>query len=191
MSENPRTVGPNDTPGTLHPNPAPERSLVEEMGALVDDIRQIATDIGARPYRVHLVRVCWTGGRVGAGDSQVVEETELLPTPALDTFEGVRSEMRSGGLVERGNARLREVSPRYTEDELRGLFGCANTLPVGEQVFVEVRMDARDGTDVVRRRFVVVGVPYRKADAFEWRVNLLRQDENRTRTGRLPVPGMR
>lgn len=181
-SGNPRIETPNDDPA-LHPNERPGCSFAERTNALVDHARQLVVDLGLRPYRVHSVRVRWTGGQIGRGEPKVIEEREFLPTPELRE-PSVRSEERSGGLVERGTLQLIRISPRYTEDEVRGLCQCGS-LPKGEQGWIEVRVDARDGK-TERRRFVVSGMPFRKADAFEWRANLVRQDEDRDRDGRPP-----
>ncbi len=190
IPSNPRPETPQTDPA-LRPNPAPERSLVEQLGETADELRQIAVELGARPYRVFSVTLRWSGGQVGRGVAQCAAEVELLPTPELVTFEGVRSELRAGGRVERGDARLQRISPRYTEDEVRTLFGCAREgiVPVDCETFLEVRVDARDGTSE-RRRFAVVGVPYRRPTGFEWIAKLLRQDSNRTRDGAVvDVPG--
>ena len=183
-TRNPRPLTPTDD-NREHPNPAPAQSLTESLGGVVDDLRQLYTDFGLRPYRVFSVVYRWTGGVVGRGRALVISEQEFLPTPQLKETSGVRSETRTGGLVERGDVRLEEVSPRYTEDQIRVLFHSL-PLPPGDQGFLEVRVDARDGA-TERRRFVVTGMPYRKADGFEWRANLLRQDMQRDRDGLPPV----
>ena len=155
---------------------------MEDLGALADDLRQLYTDIGLRPYRVFSVVVAWSGGAVGRGTPAVVSEKELLPTPEVD-LRPVRSEMRTGGKVEEGEARLRQISPRYTEEDVEVLFH-RHPLPPGHEGFLEVRVDARDG-ETERRRFVVRGAPYRKAEAFEWVVGISRQRQDRKPNGQL------
>ena len=186
---NPRIDTPEDDP-QIHPNPNPSASLVESFGELVDDLRQIATDFGVRPYRVFSVVYKWTGGEVGRGEAVVHRVEELLPTPVVK--QNVRGESRSAGVVERGDAYLEQVSPRYTEDQIRTLFPCVKNGQFSEpyQGFVEVTMDARDGKSD-RRRYQVIGVPERRAEKFDWRVRLIRQDENRDRDGRPPTPARR
>ena len=183
--KNPRFPTPNDD-GRLRPNPAPGLSLVEDMGGLVDDLRQMYTDFGLRPYRVFAVTYRWSGGAIGHGEACVEKTVEFLPTPEL-SVGSVRTEARTAGTVERGAIRLRGVSPRYTEDEIRNLAGCAGCTDVGCQVFIEVVMDARDST-TKRRRFTVRGVPDRRADNFDWEVSLDRQDNDRQRDGSPPYP---
>lgn len=189
---NPRLTNQPNAPGTkLHPiGPC---SLVESLGSTVDSIRQIATDLGVRPYRVFSIVCSWSGGEIGRGQASVIHETEFLPTPKLVETSGVRGTPRSGGIAERGDATLRELSPRYTEDQIRALCGTGAAIdakgnPLGKavEVWLEVRVDARDG-NTQRRRFVVSGQPFRNVDDFEWRATLLRQDQDRSRAG-LPYP---
>jgi len=178
---NPRAQTPNTDPA-LGPNPAPGRSLAEEFGEAVDEMRQLHVDAGMRPYRVFVVTLEWPSGEIGRGEPRVKRETELLPTPVVD-LRPTTTYIRSAGRVERGGAKLSEVSPRYTEEEIAGLFECSATL----QSFVEVTVDSRDG-NAKRRRFGVVGAPWRDADAFDWKVKLTTEDEARTKAGKVKGP---
>ncbi len=180
---NPRGANQPGIDPTLHPLAAPELSLVESLGAVADDIRQIATDLGARPYRVFSVVYEWSGGEPGLGDACVASQEELLPTPKLG-LEGLSREARAAGLVERGVMTLSEISPRYTEEQIRQLLADGSTLPRRFQAFVEVQMDRRDGDDQPRRRFAVMGVPSRDAENFQWTARLLRQDAQRLPDGK-------
>lgn len=166
--------------------PAPNGTLVESLGSTVDSLRQLYTDFGIRPYRVFSVAVKWSGGSVGRGTASVLAECEFLPTPLLQEWS-VRGAPRSGGLPERGDARLSQISPLYTEDQIRSLSFCPAqatlpTFPRDIEGFIEVRMGHRD-PHALRRRFTIAGPPYRSADGFEWRVKLLRQDQDRSRDG--------
>ena len=42
-------------------------SLMSRLVPNIDKIRQIATSLGLRPYRVFLVHILWTGDRIGEG----------------------------------------------------------------------------------------------------------------------------
>lgn len=178
---NPRMVPPDRDPG-LHPNPSPERSIVESLGAVVDDARQLLTDFGMRPYRVFSIVVEWSGSDRGRGLPRVVSEQEILPTPEVD-FAGLRGQMRSAGKVDTGGATLRELSPRLTEEDIELLFH-VQPLPAGQEGFIEIQMDRRDG-EARRRRFVVQGAPQRKPEDFEWTVRLASQEGKRERSGRV------
>lgn len=169
---------------TGHPNPAPERSLFEEMGDVVDDMRQLQTDLGARPYRVFAVVVKWSGGEKGRGDPVVVSDRELLPTP-LVRLRGIRTELKSAGKTERGYTEISELSPSYTEDELQQSFHVKQDADKDEafEQFYEVQQDKRDGRKPVRRRFVLRGPPERDVDNHQWIIRVSSQDADRSRSG--------
>ena len=179
---NPRDQTPNNDPDN-HSNRIPQRSLVEGLGDVADDLRQIYTDLGLRPYRVFSVIVRWTGGESGRGDAVLAGETELLPTPLVVDMKPLRGESTPAGFNERGAIELRQISPRYTEDDIRALFHI-QPLPIDYDGYLEVRVDSRDGS-TERRRFTVKGTPYRNAGRFEWSVRLTKQDENRGRSGEI------
>ncbi len=181
---NPRAITPDRDP-SLHPNPAPELSLVEDLGPVADDLRQLFTDFGTRPYRVFSVVVFWTGGEEGRGEETVESETEFLPTPLVD-LSRLRSVTTSAGKTEKGFHVMTEVSPRYTEDDIRTLFH-VQPLPKGRTGYIEIQMDRRDA-QAKRRRFAVRGVPARRADEFDFRVSLSVQDQARLRSGQPDRP---
>lgn len=182
---NPRPITP-DTDPALEPNPAPEASLVEDMGELVDDLRQMYTDFGLRPYRLFSIVTNWTGGAKGRGDQVIKTETELLPTPLITNVDSLRGDLKSGGNTERGGVRVSEISPRFTEDDIREIFHL-QPLPAGHEAFLEMRVDGRDG-NTIRRRFTIQGAPWRRADRFDWTIRLLEQDPMRSRRGVLEAP---
>lgn len=177
---NPRPQTPNNDPRE-HPNQQPGRSLTEELGATVDDLRQLYTDFGQRPYRVFSVIVSWSGGSSGRGDAVVQQETELLPTPLVVDMKSVRGRATPGGFDEAGGITIKQISPRYTEDDIRALF-FVQPLPVSKDGFLEVRVDSRDG-ETRRRRFVVKGAPYRDAGKFDWSARMVLQSHDRDRDG--------
>lgn len=179
---NPRAVQPNSDP-RVHLNQQPQLSLTESLGGVVDDLRQIYTDLGQRPYTVHSVVVAWTGGSPGHGDAVVAQEVQLLPTPKLVDMKPVRGVAKPAGFDEEGAITLRQISPRYTEDDIRALF---HTQPLSRdrEAFLEVRVDGRDGS-TIRRRFTVKGAPFRDAPKFGWSVRLITQSHDRARDGRI------
>lgn len=186
---NPRGANfPNFDPD-LHPAASPETSLVEDLGAIVDDVRQIATDVGARPYRVFAVTYRWTGGEIGRGTCEIASEVEFLPTPRESSLTAFRKQVLAGGTVERGTMTLTEISPRYTEDEIDVLcYGARSCRGPGFQTFIEMSIDRRDGDRTKRRRLSVSAAPYRDTDALCWRVDLVRQDADRAPDGAPTVP---
>lgn len=178
---NPRTNTPDRDP-SLEPPRNPGQSLFEELGAIADDVRQINVDLGGRPYRCFSVVVRWSGGQIGKGTAAVVSETELTPTPFVD-LRPMRSEMTAAGKKEAGFVKMKELSPRFTEDDIRTLFH-VQPLPAGHQGFIEVRHDQRDG-ETARRRYTVRGVPWRDIDNFQWIARMSDEEQNRNRDGTL------
>jgi hypothetical protein len=177
---NPRgpTPATND-PRLQEPGYGARLSLVEELGEVADDLRQLAADpdIGLRPYTVHVVRTAWSGGESGRGDPTITLDKPLLPIPEV-IMTGVQRESKEGGVLERGDARLEGVSPRYTEDELSSYFDADD----GEEAFIEIRIDERDG-ETKRRRFTLARPPIRRPDRFDWLIILKRADGDRQRSG--------
>lgn len=167
---------------TLRPNEVPERSYVECFGDVVDDIRQLATDFGARPYRVFLVTVEWDGEKPGRGKQKILSEEEFLPTPNVD-LSAISYQVTAAGRTDQGVVRMYEVSPRYTEDDLHRMIG--SELEDNQQTFIEVRLDNREGAEPIRHRLTFSGVPYYDATGAQWILTLKIQYENRTKAGLL------
>lgn len=157
------------------------RSLASELADVVDDARQLTTDLGFRPYRVFSVVERWSGGTRGRGTVEVVREVEFVPPPELD-YKSLRRKFGPAGAVERGEVLLRKLSARYTEDEVFELLH--RKLRPGEVGYIETRTDGRFGNEPHRRRFVVASVPSLDAAKFEWTVRLKPQDDARDDRGR-------
>lgn len=176
---NPRTFPPDRDP-RLHDNRAPERSLTESMQPVVDMARQITVDLGLRPYTVHSVVLCWSGGEVGKGSPRCEKETAFVPTPLVD-LQPVQQVTTPAGTTDRGIVNISEISARFSEDDIQNLF---HVQPLGpdREGFIEIRHDRRDG-DTKRRRFRVMGVPWHDAENFMWRARMVAQDGGRTRAG--------
>ncbi len=179
---NPRPTTANSDP-RLGPNLNPGRSLVEDLGGTVDDLRQLYTEFGLRPYRVFSVVEVWSGGESGRGDASIESEVELLPTPLVHDMKTIRGVSKAAGLDEVGGIKLTQISPRYTEDDVRTIFH-TQPLPKDRDGYLEVRVDERDGV-TKRRRFTVKGTPFRDTEKFEWSVRLRAQSiaSARTREG--------
>lgn len=168
-------AGNRTTEGRQQSAVDPGWSLVDGFGSMADDLRQVAVDMGLRPYRVWVVAVEWSGEAPGKGTARVVQDFELLPTPIVD-LRGLRSDFKAGGKAERGSAKIQEISPRYSEAEISGLFHVKR----GREVFIEIAHDSRDPEPQARRRFGIRGVPYRNTDNFCWDVGLEREVGDRT-----------
>jgi len=139
---------------------AVEGSLVDSLIDVADDLRQLHTEFGGRPYRVFLVWLEWRADedrdgirsdgeewlddlKVGVGSPTLAAEIELLPTPLASGLGGKRFD--ATGLTESGRISVSEVSIAYTEDVLSGLlpqFRDADhpeTLRAGIEFFWELR----------------------------------------------------
>lgn len=170
---------------------AMRQSLMESIAPAIDSIRQIAVDLGLRPYRVFLMHVAWPNGRRGVGIPSVVSEREILPTPKVLDMSSTTQVLRAAGLAEEGNVTIEKISTRYSEDDLMGLtpdLRAADDPPQGasdREFFWEIR-EARATTPAPQpRRYVPSAAPHRNAGASEWRITLTKQDQNRTRAGGL------
>ena len=178
---NPRGPTPSAYDGKLsEPVAVGPCNFIEGLGECVDSIRQIASDLGARPYTVHSVTITWSGGEIGRGAPTVTGDQAILPTPLVRQVSSMQRDPSNAGSIERGDVILTGVSPRYTEDEIEELFGVDEQD--GVERFVEVRIDSRDG-EPKRRRFVLGAPPERRPTFADWRIKLTRQDSDRRRDG--------
>lgn len=159
-------------------------SLVDELGEVVDCVRDLYTSIGLRTYQVSLVWTRWSGGERGRGQEFIAQEMPLLPTPLL-MLDGVELQLKELGLNEQGKITVSQLSPRFTEDLLLGRDGPiqrGRDLPPDVNFFWEVYTPERRGTGV-RRRFFPAGVPSKNAGKFEWTIELTSQEGARLRDG--------
>jgi len=146
---------------------------------------------------------------VGVGRPFLAREIELLPTPRVGALTGIGKNQDSVGLTERGTLSVDQISSRLSEDLLMGLefpfrdLDQPDNLKRGIEFFWEVQEDRKSGYVTpgfegceepqelrsVRHRYHVSSKPYRKADAFQWSVNLNRADGERGREGDTSVIG--
>jgi len=149
----------------------------------LDEIRQLNADLGARPYRVFLVRTRWSGKRRGQGVESVLEETEILPTPKVAEFSAIQRQLLDIGTDEQGGMNISEISPRYTEWQLLGLNPDGSAIAENETFSWEISLSRGDAGDKKRRRFMVQGVPGYNASRLEWTVRLIRAGSDRAAGG--------
>jgi len=149
----------------------------------LDELRQIAADFGARPYRVFLVRTLWKGGKRGRGPEQVISETEILPTPKVETMMSVQLQMLDVGVDEQGGMTVSEISPRYTENQLLGRNEDGTEIADNETFSWEISMHRGDSDDQKRRRYNVKGVPSYEPTGLQWKVSLVRSGSDRQTGG--------
>ena len=167
------------------PTPVSVRaSLAHDLKPVADDLRDLYTQFGLRPYVVRLIRTRWTGGKRGIGQEEVVDEHTLLPTPRVRDLSGLREVLQPVGLDELGDVQVDQISPKMTEDELRFLDKhTAEPARDDEAVWWDIEFVRPDGLPGLRRRFVLVGAPDYRADRFGWSVRLAKAHEDRGRDG--------
>ncbi len=181
----------------VRPNPNPGRSLLARLAGspgkvgVVDRVRQIATNLGARPHRVFLVWTRWTGAFRGEGSEEELVRLELLPTPVVADTTAVVWNPYSAGKLPVGAVGVREISAgQYTLEVLRG-WKKPNGEAIDEQregFFYEIAEDGRtEGREPGRARYRLMGDPFLAADNVEWRLVLERASEDRDRSGRSNV----
>lgn len=158
-------------------------SLAQKLIPAVDKIRDIYTRMGARPYRVFIVRTRFAGPRQGVGVEQVISEIELLPTPLVVDMRSLTEVVTPVGVNEQGMVQLQYVSGRYTEEQLIGVGSTGAPLASNETMYYEIVFFRRDGGPAERRRFVHDSLPTYNALQFQWLINLTSALENRSRVG--------
>lgn len=198
------------TPRPLGSPFAARATLAHRLASRADRIRQIATGIGVRPYRCFLTWTKYTGEERGEGKERLMARLEILPTPRVSDLTAVNYRQWSIGAVPEGSIRLDRVScAAYTEDALRGLelpyaprdaqppapggqwatHGPDFSVQFADDVdfFYEVVEDGRGDPLPVRRRFKLLGGPFRQAGNVEWVILLQRADKDETRRGLPPL----
>ena len=159
-------------------------SLGQSLIPLADQMRDLLTQFGLRPYEVKVIRTRWTGGRRGVGAEVLVSELMILPTPKIGDLNALQEMLSPVGVVEVGSLLLQEVSGTYTENELRGYDRDGTPPAPDEQVFYEVTYYHPSG-QTERRRFVIRSAPYYDAGKLGWTFNLEKAAEDRDGGGGL------
>lgn len=159
-------------------------TLAGDLFCAVDDIRDIATQLGTRPYIVSLVWTRWSRGKTGTGVEEVVLVERLLPTPKIPDLEPLDTEVLAIGTEEIGSISVNEISPRYTEDFLKGIVaGNPRLAGNGIEFFWEVQLLKDVGRPGMRRRFTMIDTPSYDTTKLQWSVRLKRAYQNRTQGG--------
>jgi hypothetical protein len=158
-------------------------SLAISLIPVADDLRDLLTQTGMRPYVVHFVRTRWSGGSRGDGVEQVVYDAPILPTPLVSDLSALNEIVNPVGLDEVGGIVLSEVSGAYTEEQLLGRGAGGEPIPPDEQFYYEIEFTRTDGRPAERRRFFIRSAPSYQPSKFQWTVSLERSHEDRTRLG--------
>ena len=158
-------------------------TLIPSLTNVADNIRNIATTLGARPYEVALIWTQWAGGERGHGAQQIVKRVPLLPTPYVKDIATMNTQLTNIGIAEMGTVRVSEISPSYNEDFLNGILE-GTRIPKDVSFFWEIYYPQPNGVGV-RRRMTPKTPPTYHADKFQWQIVLTRESEDRARNGDL------
>ena len=162
------------------------QTLASKLVPVVDKIRQLNATFGTRPYRVFLVHVLWSGGRIGAGTPAEVSRREILPTPKVVDLSSTVEMISAFGRTEDGSVVVEEISDKFSEDDLMGgtpdLVDAANpnTGRSNAEFFWETQEQRNTSPVPVVRHYVPAGAPTRKPP-MGWRISLNKRDADRTR----------
>lgn len=162
-------------PSALQPKQAKE-SLAHRLGPRVDRIRQLATQLGIRPYRVHLVWTAFAGDERGEGAEVEVRRIEILPTPRVVPFV-INHTMFPIGWIPTGMLRLQLIGVSFTEDMLTGRWVPEPHELVIPQPFnfrYEIVEDGRGDPQPRARKYRLASTPFRKAGSISWEILLER-----------------
>lgn len=157
-------------------------ALIPDLTCVVDDIRDLYTVLGARPYSVTLVWTRWSGGSRDVGVEEVFKQCPLLPTPKVSDLSNLDKEVFSIGSEEVGGIRVSQISPRFNEDQLIGQETDGTPIPPDQNFYYEVEFFRADGANT-RRRFAPSSAPNLDPTKFQWWIDLRRAWQDRTRDG--------
>jgi hypothetical protein len=167
-------------PHPLQPFQA-KRSLANRLVRVADNVRQIATNLGIRPYRVFLVWTTFDGEERGEGTERELARVEILPTPKTAELTSLQQAPYAAGVLTTGTLRLDRISAGFTAAQLSGLEvpgkGQLPDMPQNIDFWYEIREDGRGNDRPVPLRFRLATSPYRAAGKVSWSVVLERQDE--------------
>jgi hypothetical protein len=167
--------------GRVHPVPAGQRTLAETLGPSIDVIRQIACDLGVRPYRVFLVHWQWPVKK-GIGRPREISRIEILPTPRVRDLNATTLAMTAFGLNETGGLFIDKISARFSEADLMGRTpdvidpARPQTNLASTECFWEVRETRQTTPPTKPRRYRANVVPMLNRTGMHWSVALVKQD---------------
>lgn len=170
-------------PRPLSPGEA-TNSFANRFSRVADNARQIATNLGLRPYRVFLIWTKWTGEERGEGDETEFRRIEILPTPKVNSLDNVTFGLFHAGTVPMGSLRVDRISATFTQDTLQGRIipvPGEDTIPDPYGFFYEVVEDGRGDNPPQRAKFRLLNTPFRRAGKIDWTIMLERISADRER----------
>ena len=178
--------------GPLTPQQA-ANTICQRLGKVADNVRQIATTLGARPYRVFLVWTKWTGKERGEGQENEVARVEILPTPRVQTLDSITFSLYHAGTLPVGSIKVDRISVQaFSADLLTGNYVPGeheDFIPEPYEFMYEVVEDGRGDNPATRSRFRLLSFPNRRATQVDWEIMLERVGEDRNRYAQSQNPG--
>lgn len=162
-------------------------TLMSQMSPDIDEIRQIATDLGLRPRRVFIVHVLWTGVKVGDGNPIEISRREILPTPRIRDMSATTEVVSPFGRVEEGGIVVDRISAKYSEDDLTGKTpdlidpAMTRTGKRNGEYFWEVQENRPGFPKTIPRRYIHAAAPTLMRGGSHWRIPLNKQNVDRSR----------
>ncbi len=147
------------------------KSLINKLQPVADNVRDLASKFGLRPYKVSVITTRWTGPNRGEGTEVLVSELVLLPTPAVNGTGDVDASVGSVGTQEIGIVDITEISGRYTEDQLRGYSEDGAPPARDVNVWWEIVYPQPGGTSQ-RRRYTPASRAVYNPGALAWEITL-------------------
>lgn len=158
-------------------------TLARKLIPVADQLRNLYSVFGLRPYVVRIVQTQWSAGIRNQGTEQVISSMDLLPTPLLSDLTGVAEINTAIGLDEIGEVMVSQISGRYTEDQLRGFDASGHPIEKDESFYWECEFPTPGDGQGERRRFTIKAVPMFWSDKFQWTVRLEKARMDRSRDG--------
>lgn len=155
-------------------------SQLTAKGGPVDLARQLATAVGARPYRVFLAWERWPSGEVGEGAHQGPVLYEIRPRPKVAGYASISRNPTVIGVVPTGILRVEEVPLWLPFEALKGHVhperGVAMAGPErGIKFWYQVDVDEARDLSFQPQRFRLSGEPERDEERAQWILVLERQ----------------
>lgn len=155
-------------------------SYLTAKGGPVDAARQVATAIGARPYRLFLCWSKWPSGVVGEGRERGEPyRYEVLPRPKVTGYGALSRNPTVIGVVPTGTVRVEEVPLWLPFEALKGRHHPEQPKDApgpeeGVRFWYEVDVDNRDAS-FKPQTFRLDGEPERDEENATWILVLARQ----------------
>jgi len=160
-------------------------TLIESLttrGGPVDQARELATIVGARPYRVFLAWARWPEGEIGQGRELGPSRWEITPRPKVTGYAAISRNPTVIGVIPTGTVRVEEAPLWIPREAMKGHVWpepgkhCAMLAgpEKGIEFWYEIEVDERDPS-AKKERFRLSAEPERDEENAQWILVLERQ----------------